>query len=59
MCADYLCLEKKIYNQLMQDYSDDITIDTIVSSYEELELHSFDLLITMIQDERNYQVPSL
>ena len=45
---------KKIYNQLLKDFSDDIIIDAIVSDYEELESYSFDLLITLIKDERNY-----
>ena len=59
LCSDYLGLEKKIYAQLTQDYADEITIDAVVSSYEELERQTFDLLITMIQDERNYNYPSL
>ena len=59
LCSDYLGLETKIYDQLMQDYADEITIDAVVSSYEELERQTFDLLITMIQDERNYNYPSL
>lgn len=59
LCSDYLGLEKKIYHQLMQDYADEILIETIVSSYEELKQHHFDLLITFLEDERNYEYPFL
>ena len=54
LCSHYLNIKKKIYNQLLKDFSDDIIIDAIVSDYEELESYSFDLLITLIKDERNY-----
>lgn len=30
LCSDYLGLEKKIYDQLTQDYADEITIDAVV-----------------------------
>lgn len=59
LCSDYLGLEKKIYNQLLLEFSNDISIEAILSSYEEVEKYSFDLLITVIEDERNNYYPSV
>jgi lichenan operon transcriptional antiterminator len=59
LCSDYLRFEKKIYNQLLQEFSNDISIEAIVSNYEELKGYSFDLLITVIEDERNNNYSSI
>ncbi|CAH2715869.1 putative licABCH operon regulator [Neobacillus rhizosphaerae] len=59
LCPNYLGLEIKIYNQLLVEFSNDITIEAKITSYEELENYSFDLLITVIDDKRNNYFPSV
>ncbi|WP_053367788.1 BglG family transcription antiterminator [Bacillus sp. FJAT-27245] len=59
LCPDYLGLETKVYNQLLLEFSNDISIEAIISSYEEVENYSFDLLITVIDDNRNNYYPSV
>ncbi|WP_440895748.1 BglG family transcription antiterminator [Amphibacillus sp. Q70] len=59
LCPDYLGLEKKIYNQLLLEFANDISIEAIISSFEEVDNYAFDLLITVMEDERNNYYPSV
>ena len=59
LSPDYLGMEKKVYDFLMEEFSNDISIEANLSSYDDLEDYAFDLLITLMKDERNYNYPSI
>ncbi|UTR13724.1 PTS sugar transporter subunit IIA [Salipaludibacillus sp. LMS25] len=59
ICPNYLNLETKIYNELISEFSDEITIIEILSNYVELDNYTFDLLISTLDDERNSYYPNL
>lgn len=44
---------------MLLEFANDISIEAIISSYEEVENYSFDLLITVIEDKRNNYYPSV
>ncbi|GGE54911.1 transcriptional antiterminator [Pullulanibacillus camelliae] len=55
LCPDYLGLKTNIYNQILHEFSNDIDLMAEISNFEELETYTFDLLITVIDDQRkNY-----
>ncbi|MDN4084531.1 BglG family transcription antiterminator [Paenibacillus polymyxa] len=53
LCPTYLGLEKKIYNYLSLTFPENINIERVVTSYDQLSNHSFDLLFTIVDNPKN------
>ncbi|RRJ61696.1 transcription antiterminator [Paenibacillus oralis] len=59
LCPTYLEIEKKIYNYLSITFSENITIDRIVTTYDQIPDYPFDLLITVMDNPQNTLYPYL
>lgn len=57
LCPTYLGLEKKIYNYLSLSFSENITIERVVTSYDQIPNHTFDLLFTIVDNQKNTLYP--